>query len=106
MLLAKNKDDNRRLCIDYCKLIELVYSVGRTCVFRKIDLRPSYRQIRVKDEDILKTAFRIRYDNYEYLVMSFGVSNSPGVFMEYMNRIFRPYLHWFVLMFIDDILVV
>ena len=74
-------------------------------VFSKIDLRSGYHQIKVKDEDMLKTAFRMRYGHYEYTVMPFGVTNAPGVFMEYMNRIFHAYLDRFVVVFIDDILV-
>lgn len=74
-------------------------------VFSKIDLRPSFHQIKVKDEDVHKTAFKTRYGNYEYLVMSFSVSDAPGVFMEYMNWIFHTYLDSFVVVFIDDILI-
>lgn len=75
------------------------------CVFSKIYLRLGYHHIQVSDEYILKTAFRTRYNHYEYSVILFGVSNALDVFMEYMNMIFHPYLDQFVVVFIDDILV-
>jgi len=108
-----------RLCVDYCQLnkvtiknkyhLPIIYDlmdqlVG-ACVFSKIDLRLGYRQIRVKSEDIPKTAFRTRYCHYEYQLMPFGVTNALSVFMDYMNRVFHPYLNSFVVLFIDDILV-
>jgi len=74
-------------------------------VFSKIDLRLSYHQIKVKDNDMQKTTFRTRYRHYEYTVMPFGVTNAPGVFMEYMNCIFHTYLDRFVVVFINDILI-
>src|SRR3954463_3136943 len=119
VLLVKKKEDSMRLCVDYRQLNKVTiknrYPLPRNddlmdqlvgaSVFSKIDLRSRYHQIRVKEDDIQKTAFRTRYGHYEYSVMPFGVTNAPRVFMEYMNRIFHTYLDRFVVVFIDDILI-
>ncbi|GJT76383.1 putative reverse transcriptase domain-containing protein [Tanacetum coccineum] len=94
VLFVKKKDGSFRMCIDY-----------RSSVYSKIDLRSGYHQLRVRDEDIPKTAFRTRYGHYEFQVMPFGLTNAPAVFMDLMNRVCRPYLDKFVIVFIDDILI-
>jgi hypothetical protein len=74
-------------------------------VFSKIDLRSGYHQIKIRAEDIPKMAFTMRYRLYEYLVMSFGLTNALAHFMYLMNSVFMPELNKFVVVFIDDILV-
>ena len=108
-----------RLCIDYRELNKLTiknkYPLPRidylfdqlkdVVYFSKIDLRTGYHQLKIKPEDIPKTAFRTRYGHYEFLVMSFGLTNALAAFMDLMNRVFKKYLDKCVIVFIDDILV-
>ncbi|GJU38654.1 putative reverse transcriptase domain-containing protein [Tanacetum coccineum] len=94
VLIVKKKDGSFQMCIDY-----------RSSIYSKIDLRSGYHQLRVRDEDIPKTAFRTRYGHYECQVMSFGLTNEPAIFMDLMNRVCKPYLNKFVIVFIDDILI-
>ena len=119
VLLAKNKDKTLRLCIDYQQLnrvtIKNRYPLPRiddlfdqlrgARVYSKIDFRTGYHQLRVRDADIPKTAFRTRYGHYEFTVMPFGLTNALAAFMDLMHRVFQPYLDQFVVVFVDDILI-
>nr|GEU84163.1 putative reverse transcriptase domain-containing protein [Tanacetum cinerariifolium] len=119
VLFVKKKDIPFRMCIDYRELYKLTvknhYPLPRIndlfdqlqgwSVYSKIDLRSGYHQLRVRDEDIPTTAFRTRYGNYEFQVISFGLTNAPAVFIDLMNRVCKPYLDKFMIVFIDDILI-
>jgi hypothetical protein len=74
-------------------------------MFSKIDLRLGYHQLQIKEDDVPKTAFKMRFGHYEFIVLLFGLTNPPGVFMSLMNGVFREYLDKFVQVFIDDILI-
>jgi hypothetical protein len=118
-LFMKKKDNSLRLCVDYHPLnavtIKNKYPLPRidilldqlagAKVFSKIDLRSSYHQIKIRSSDIPKTAFSTRYGLYEYLVMSFGLTNAPAYFMYLMNSVFMQELDKFIVVFIDDILI-
>nr|GEZ02461.1 putative reverse transcriptase domain-containing protein [Tanacetum cinerariifolium] len=119
VLFVKKKDGSFRMCIDYRELNKITaknrYPLPRindlfdqlqgSSVYSKIDLRSGYHQLRVREEDIPKTAFRTRYGHYEFQVMTFGLKNVPAVFMDLMNRVCKPYFHKFVIVFINDILI-
>ncbi|WVZ70428.1 hypothetical protein U9M48_019099 [Paspalum notatum var. saurae] len=120
LFVEKKDQGGKRLCVDYRPLnavtvknkyplphIDILFDqLGGATVFSKIDLRSEYYQIKVREEDIPKTAFSTRYGLYEYLVMSFGLTNAPGFFMYLMNSVFMNELDKFVVVFIDDILEV
>ncbi|KAJ0588955.1 putative nucleotidyltransferase, Ribonuclease H [Helianthus annuus] len=119
VLFVKKKDGSFRMCIDYRKLNKLTtknrYPLPRiddlfdqlqdSSFYSNIDLRSGYHQLRIQEESNPKTAFRTRYGHYEFLVMPFGLTNVPAVFMDLMNRVCKPYLDKFVIVFIDDILI-
>ncbi|GJZ78148.1 putative reverse transcriptase domain-containing protein [Tanacetum coccineum] len=119
VLFVNKKDESFRMCIDYRELNKLTikncYLLPRiddlfdqlqgSQYFSKIDLRFGYHQLRVHEDEIPKTAFRTRYGHFEFTVMPFGLTNAPAVFMDLMNRVCRPYLDKFVIVFIDDILI-
>jgi hypothetical protein len=119
VIFVPKKDGTQRLCVDYRALNEVTvrnkYPLPRiddlfdqlcgACVFSKIDLRSGYHQLKIRECDISKTAFVSRYGLYEYMVMSFGLTNAPAYFMYLMNQVFMEYLDKFVVVFIDDILV-
>ena len=119
IIFVKKKDGTLRLCIDYSQLNKMAiknrYSFpciedlfdqlrGET-IFSKIDLRYGYHEVQIKDEDIFKTTFRTRYGHYEFVIMPFGITNAPDVFMCLMNNVMHKYLYEFMVIFINDILI-
>ena len=119
VLDAKKRGKTLRLCIDYRQLNKVMiqnrYPLPRiddlfdqlrgARVYSMIDLRTGYHQLRVRETDIPKTAFRTRYGHFEFTVMPFGLTNAPAAFMDLMHRIFQPYLDQFVIVFVDDALI-
>nr|GEX16936.1 putative reverse transcriptase domain-containing protein [Tanacetum cinerariifolium] len=119
VLFVKKKDGSFRMCIDYHELNKLTlknrYPLPRiddlfdqlqgSSVYSKIDLRSGYHRLRVREQDIPKTSFRTRYGHYKFQVMPFGLTNAPAVFMDLMNRVCKPYLDKFAIVFVDDILI-
>jgi hypothetical protein len=119
VIFVPKRDGTQRLCVDYRALNEVTvknkYPLPRiddlfnqlrgACVFSKIDLRLGYHQLKIRECDIPKIAFILRYGLYEYTVMYFGLTNAPTYFMYLMNNVFMDYLDKFIVMFFDDILV-
>ena len=119
MLFVKKNNGSMRLCIDYQQLnkvtiknkyplpkIDYLFDqLQRASVFLKIDLSSRYHQLKIRQSDVSKMAFRTRYGHYEFLVMPFELTNALAAFMDLMNRVFNLYLDQFVIVFIDDILV-
>jgi hypothetical protein len=119
VLFVEKKDKSKRLCVDYRALnqvtiknkyllprIEVLFEqLTGALVFSKIDLNSGYHQLRIREEDIEKTTFCTRYGHFEFIVMSFGLTNAPAAFMEAMNRMLHEFLDDFVVMFLDDILI-
>nr|GEW05245.1 putative reverse transcriptase domain-containing protein [Tanacetum cinerariifolium] len=119
IFFVKKNDGSFRMCIDYRELNKLTvknrYPLPRiddlfdqlqgSSVYSKIDLRSGYHQLRVQEQDVPKTTFRTWYGHYEFRVMPFGLTNAHAVFMDLMNRVCKPYLDKFVIVFIDDIII-
>lgn len=102
LLLNKVKIKNKYPLL---RINDLFNQMKGVAIFWKIDLRLSYNQLRVKEPDVPTITVRTRYGHYEFIVMSFGLMNSPSIFMDLMNRLFQPYLHRFLVVFIDEFFI-
>ena len=119
VLFVKKKDKTLRLCIDYRllnrvsiknryplpRIDDFFYQLRRAQVYSKIDLCTGYHQLRVREADIPKIAFKTWYGHFEFTLMHLGLTNAPVAFMDLMHRVFQPYLDQFIVVFVDDILI-
>jgi hypothetical protein len=119
VIFIGKKDGSWRLCIDYrqlnkatiknqyplSRIDDLFYQMKGVKVLSKIDLQSGYHQLRIKEDDVPKTTFKMRFGHYDFTVLLLGLKNGPGVFMSLMTGVFHEYLDKFIQVFIDDILI-
>ena len=119
ILLVKKKDGSMRMCVDFRALNQLTIKnkyplprvdelfdqLGGARYFTELDLRSGYHQIRIREQDVPKSAFRTKFGHYEFLVLSFGLTNAPAMFMSHMDEVLHPYIGKFIVVFLDDILI-
>ena len=119
IIFIRNKDGSWRLCIDYrqlnkatiknqypsSKIDDMFDKMKDATMFSKIDLQLGYHQLWIKEDDVPKTSFKMRFGHYEFTILLFGLTNTPGVFISLMNGVFHEYLDKFIQVFIDGILI-